>query len=360
MVYKSINLLKDKVSIDYIKQHFSQESTEKIANHLGMTSYTVRKIAKENHVHKSTVYLEKLAKEMQQKRLDWYQASIPVFKPSYLQEQLIFGSLLGDGYISRGAKRSINCHYQEHFGENQLDYRKWKLKMLEGLSFSINGNYLRSKSHPYFTDLRSNLYHDGTKTLNKHFIKKCNHIIFLASLYLDDGSLVITHVYNKKKQIVYCQPSIILYSLNFSHEENALLANHLNETFGTNFVVSGHPDGKGYLLKINKEREVRFMLNLIKPHTKNIVTMLYKTDLDEKINLQSTRIKQKYGQDIKIVASSSNRMKLYSKKEINQMINMKLNKCTDQMIADQLGRSYWSVVYKLRELRKVGASTIDN
>lgn len=64
--------------------------------------------------------------------------------------------MLGDGYISQGAERSKHYYYQEHFGESQREYREWKLKTLASLGFSISGNYLRSKSHPYFNHLYEN------------------------------------------------------------------------------------------------------------------------------------------------------------------------------------------------------------
>ncbi|WP_404454450.1 hypothetical protein [Oceanobacillus kapialis] len=47
------------------------------------------------------------------------------------------GSLLGDGYISKGANRSKNYYYQEHFGESQREYRKWKLNILRDLTLKL-------------------------------------------------------------------------------------------------------------------------------------------------------------------------------------------------------------------------------
>src|SRR5690606_28637960 len=121
--------------------------------------------------------------------------------------------------------------------------------------FTINGNFLQSPSHPYFTELYKQLYNStGEKILTKKFLSRCTHPFFLATLYLDDGSLVLSYTYNESNHTVYCHPSIILYTLNFSKEENQLLANHLNQTFRTNFVVSRHPDGKGHLLKLNKQK----------------------------------------------------------------------------------------------------------
>ncbi|GGP07379.1 endonuclease [Oceanobacillus neutriphilus] len=336
----------------YIIKNFPIKTTKEVAEYLNVTPHVIRSIAKKYSLKKSETHLAKLKLQFVEHRRKWYEANIPLFKPNKIQEQIIFGSLLGDGYISKGAQRSKNFYYQEHFGENQREYRFWKLSQLESLGFEINGNYLRSPSHPFFTKLHQLLYNGSEKILKREFLSKCLHPAFLASLYLDDGSLVLSYNYNKSKHIVYCHPSIILYTLNFNKEENHLLASHLNQTFNINFVVSGHPDGKGSLLKMNKEKEVRKFLRVIEPYSKEIPSMLYKTNMENKLNEKTEEIYERYGNDVIIKLSSSNRKKLYSNKEIETIIHLKRTGSTDQNIADNLGRSYWSVVYKIRELRK--------
>lgn len=340
--------------VEYIKEYYPTNSTQSIANELGLTVSQIRTIAKKNNVQKCKGYLMGLKKQLIVDRRKWYEANIPEMKVSFIQEQIILGSVLGDGYISRGAKRSINCYYQEHFSEKQRGYREWKLSHLKNLHFTIKGNYLRSASHRYFTKLHEKLYPHNIKTLTKDLLKQCTHPIFLSTLYLDDGSLIVSYRYNKNKQTVYCYPSIVLYTLNVTRSENELLASHLNKTFQTNFVVSGHPDGHGSLLKLNKESEVTSFLKIINPHVKNIVSMKYKTCLSENINNKKEDIKSKYGENVHIIVSSSNRRNLYSDSDITILITMKQAGATNQTIANQLGRTYWSVVYKIRELRKDG------
>ncbi|MBY0223496.1 MULTISPECIES: hypothetical protein [Sporosarcina] len=131
-----------------------------------------------------------------------------------------------------------------------------------------------------------------------------------------------------------------------------LLADHVNKTFGTNYVLSGHPDGHQYLLKLNKEQDVQYLFNVIASYVKEIDCMRYKTNLEENITLKTESLHVKYRKVIKIVISSSGRFKAYTKEEIERMIILKNTKVADQMIADELGRSYWSVVYKLKELRR--------
>jgi|GEM_PF-475601 len=346
--------MEERKIIKLIQDKFPSNRTIDVAEELNLSPYQVRTIAKKNNIVKCKKYQSQLKKQLILNRKRWYEANIPVFNPTHFQEQIIFGSLLGDGYISRGGKRSVNYYYQEHFGERQREYRLWKLKKLKDLGFSMNGNFFRSKSHPYFTSLYPLLYRNGVKSLTNDFITKCTHPIFLFTLYLDDGSLTISYSYNATSQTVYCHPRITLYTLNFTRNENVKLASHLNLTFGTNFVVSNHPDGKGSLLRINKEKDVTKLLNIIRPFVAEITSMKYKTCLVENIKRKNTNIKKKFGDNVKIKISSSDRKKMYSNEEINKITKMKNAGYTDQQIANLLGRSYWSVVYKISELRKEG------
>jgi len=305
-------------------------------------------------IKKCPKYLKQQRKNLVKHRRKWFERNTPELKPTFEQEQIIFGSLLGDGYISKGAQRSINYYYQEHFGENQKDYRKWKEEMLKDLHFKISGNYLRSPSHPYFTKLEHEIYKDNIKILSKDFLNKCTHPLFLTTLYLDDGSLTISYTFNKNKNVVYCHPTITIHTLIFTKKENLKLATHLNKTFKTNFILTRCPDGNKYLLKLNKQSEVEHLLTLIKPYTKNIPSMKYKTDVKENIRKKEKHIFEKFNKDVTIKISSSNQRRRYRKEEIDKLISLKKRGITDQAIADKLNRTYWSIVYKLSELRKAG------
>lgn len=339
--------------INYVKNYFPTQSTQSVADHLHLTASQVRTIAKKYNIKKCKIYKKKLKIQLVINRKKWYEDNIPELNLSFLQEQILLGSLLGDGYISEGAARSINCYYQEHFGEKQRGYREWKLSQLNDKHFSIKGNYLRSISHPYFTKLHAQLYQNKIKTLTQLFLKKCTHPLFLATLYLDDGSLIISYQYNKNTHTVYCHPSIVIYTLNLTREENSLLATHINKTFQTNFVVSGHPDGHKTLLKLNKESEVTHFLETINAYVKDIPSMQYKTSLKKNIAEKTEHIQERYGKDVHIRISSSNRKRHYSEEDITILMQMKKDGATDQMIADRLGRSYWSVVYKIRQLKRI-------
>ncbi|WP_153722655.1 hypothetical protein [Sporosarcina cascadiensis] len=196
-------------TISYIKQHFPTSPTNVVAKAVNLSISQVRTLAKKHNIKKCGLYKEGLKRQLVTDRGKWFENSISPFELSHYQEQLLFGSLLGDGYISTGAARSVNCYYQEHFGDGQRGYREWKLTQLHDLPFTINGNYLRSASYPYFKQLREILYRGGPKTLDKAFLDRCTHPVFLAVLYLDDGSLSVSFRFNARNQSVYCMPSIM-------------------------------------------------------------------------------------------------------------------------------------------------------
>lgn len=77
----------------------------------------------------------------------------------------------------------------------------------------------------------------------------------------------------------------------------------------------------------------------------------YKTNWAYRWHIEKLKWQKKHPR-YEILLSSRERMKPYSEEEIELMIAMKNAKQTDQAIADALGRTYWSVVYNIQDLRK--------
>lgn len=339
--------------IEYLKNHYPHQPTEEIATTLGVTKAHVHRIASRLKIRKNPEFIKELRKKLVTARREWYLSQIPILEPTLLQEQVIYGSLLGDGSLTTWAPRSEHCSYREHFSPKQLPYRRWKEQLLAPLGFHITDSFhLRSYSHPYFTNLYEHFYENGVKVIPKKLLSDMNHPIFLATLYMDDGTLSLSHRYSKKKGIVYVHPAIVLYTQNFKKEENVLLAKHLNETFETHFVLSKRPDGHQYVLKLNKVREVEHFLSIVRPYVSQITNLQYKYDLHYRLRLAQETFEKRYGKRINVVMSSSKRSAPYSKEEITKLTHLKAQGYTDREISEILNRSYWSVVYKLVVLRK--------
>lgn len=89
-------------------------------------------------------------------------------------------------------------------------------------------------------------------------------------------------------------------------------------------------------------------MQTIATYVNEIPSMGYKTDLEENIRLKTEFIIDRYGRDIKIAISSSERSKAYSSEEIDRLITFKRANIANQIIANELGRTYWSIVYNQR------------
>ncbi len=273
-----------------------------------------------------------------------------------IQQNVLTASIIGDGEITKryaGSRRKNNS-YREHFGINQKEYRDWKISFLSELLYMRpNDNVISSKSIPLFTDLFDHFYLGGSKKIPGELLQMCTLPHFLAVLYMDDGSLCINRRINHKRKSIYLTPQIYLYLQNYPLEQLEQLQLHINTTFNQNFRTSKRRDGCGYILRCTKVKETINFLKLIRPVTSSCPSMDYKTSWEWRLKYETQTLKTKFP-GYEVHSSSSDRFVNYSDFEINRLKNLKQKGMTDREIADELKRSYWSIVYKLRELRNKG------
>ena len=265
------------------------------------------------------------------------------------------GSILGDGEITKIYKNSRrrNHSYREHYGIAQEEYRKWKITFFDNLLYiTPKSCTVRSASLPLFTNLYTHFYNEhGTKQLPTLLLNSCNLPHFLAILYMDDGSLSISHRVNHQKKLIYLTPHIYLYLQCYSLEELIALNQHIKEKFGIIFHTSARKDGQGFILKTTSVKETYRFLDLIFPVADSCDSMHYKTSWTYRFAEE----KKKWNSllpDYQLVASSSERVKPYTEEEIIRLIELKEKGMTTQNIADTLQRSYWSITAKWRDINK--------
>lgn len=267
-----------------------------------------------------------------------------------LQRNILIGSLLGDGSLALYG-RSKNAYYREHGGEKQNLYRRWKAETLSDINLkyydkSIYGE-IRSQSLPMLTCLYNIFYINKIKTVTTENIKLLSHAIGLACLYMDDGTLVIDSSIRKDGKYIF--PRIAIYTLSFSKEENIILIEHIKQFFNIQFKLKTRPDGKKYIIELNKYKEVVKFIDLIKPYVSQIPCMNYKINLqdrlEKKINLL---LKEKINVKIANLNYKENK---YSDQDEIIIIQLKNQGATDKQIATLLDRSYWGVVDKIKRLR---------
>ena len=108
-----------------------------------------------------------------------------------VQEQIVLGSILGDGYL----RKKLNAHLEITHSVKQKEYVDWKYLFLKDIVLtppkSYKGNKGRvgyrfyTKSIPELTDLYSKFYKNGKKIIPEGLTLSP---LSLAVWYMDDGS----------------------------------------------------------------------------------------------------------------------------------------------------------------------------
>lgn len=215
-----------------------------------------------------------------------------------VQQNILIASIIGDGEITKLYKnnRRKNHSYREHFGVEQMEYRKWKVSFFDGLLYIIKKSHcIRSSSLPLFTKLYPLFYHDdGTKHLPLSLLLYCTLPHFLSILYMDDGSLCISSRINKRKKKIYLTPPIYLYLQCFPPHELQILQQHISTHFGITFRLSKRPDGQGMILKTTSVKDTFLFFETIAPVIHSCPSMYYKTNWKERLKTEEVKWENKF------------------------------------------------------------------
>jgi len=279
------------------------------------------------------------------------------------KRSMLLASIIGDGEITKiyhGSRRKNNS-YREHFSMNQLEYRIWKTKQLrEYFYLTQQSSCLRSKSLPLFTSLFPFFYDEtGEKHIPIDLLKYCTSFYFLLVLYLDDGSLILSKRINHRSKKIYLMPAISFYLQCYKKNELELLGHFISEQFKYELKLNKRNDGNGYILKMTKTKDVYRFLNEVKSTISNCESMRYKFDWEYRFNVEKEKLQLDYP-SYSVIETDSSRFSNYTEKEVMDIIRLKLEGQTDQAIAYYLNRTYWSVVYKIKDLRKKGCFLDNN
>jgi len=186
-----------------------------------------------------------------------------------VQEQLVFGSLLGDSYTQKNPKStSFRCTH----GIAQEKYLRLKAEILADLVASVKIStisddfgtrdriVLRTNSHKGFEDIYQIVYTDGKKKVTQEWLDSIGEI-GLCFWYLDDGCL---NIHKTKNKI-----SILLCTQGFSKDETFLIKNWLSNSWGISSNINRDEPkyaGKayGYHLNINHTNSCVFLQMIAK------------------------------------------------------------------------------------------------
>ena len=208
----------------------------------------------------------------------WHRSLIPIKQAVLLtkeQQELITGSLLGDGTMQIGSG-AINANFKVEQGLAQREYVEWKYKILKPLvstepkisyRYKESGEryekswWFRTMRHPLLTAIHTEFYRkkDGKfKKVVPINLKSHFSPLALAVWIMDDGS--------------YSRGKIDMSTYSFTLEEIRFLQKCLKDNFA---VVSKYfmDRNKGYRMYCNTT-ETKKLIKIICPHV--ISSLKYK------------------------------------------------------------------------------------
>ena len=185
------------------------------------------------------------------------------------QLQVIYGSYLGDGNISKTKKNRYRLRIRH--GEKQKEYCEWKANMfeIEKLNSIEKNGYSQKKAYVFQTkifDLEYELPKDSKNVPNWLLDKLDERGI--AIWYMDDGSIL-----KKKLKDGSISNYISIHSNNFEYKTQEKLVKKFND-YGINCNIH-KTKNKYYYLRFNKENSLK-LLELISPYIHE--SMKYKLD----------------------------------------------------------------------------------
>ncbi len=179
------------------------------------------------------------------------------FRLSDFQLEVIRGSLLGDGCLSKAKKNSLGVRFRLGHDLKQKQYLEWKASLFKNIPHSIS-NYEKSIKFdlmPLFElyPLRKEMYKGKYKFLSADFLSKLTPLS-LAIWYMDDAHLDIRDSAQTKARIVICIEKI-------QPESRVQLQNLLENRYDIQTII--RKQGGKTILSFDQKNTNKF-LSLIK------------------------------------------------------------------------------------------------
>lgn len=208
------------------------------------------------------------------------------------QQQLILGSLLGDGYCNR--KRQIikfcQCEKQKEYLEYKYSffnsdevYGIYKREYKEGyIGYSFEFPNIKHKYDTLYSYIGKYLYsNEGRKKISPSYLKELSPL-GLAIWWMDDGSLCNSKGNRWGKLCTEC----------FNYEEHILLQKYFKEKWNIDVKITKEKD-KYYFINFNATA-LRKLISIIYKYVLEVPCMVYKIDMDYKNNLNLGEFQEVY------------------------------------------------------------------
>ena len=208
------------------------------------------------------------------------------------QQQLVLGSLLGDGYCNR--KRQIikfcQCEKQKEYLEYKYSffnsdevYGIYKREYKEGyIGYSFEFPNIKHKYDTLYSYIGKYLYsNEGRKKISPSYLKELSPL-GLAIWWMDDGSLCNSKGNRWGKLCTEC----------FNYEEHILLQKYFKEKWNIDVKITKEKD-KYYFINFNATA-LRKLISIIYKYVLEVPCMVYKIDMDYKNNLNLGEFQEVY------------------------------------------------------------------
>jgi len=188
---------------------------------------------------------------------------------SYEQEQILIGTVLGDGGLYKsnknGGEYCLQISHSTKF-RKYLEHKAEKFDVFFSCIFDCfrDDSYLsifRTVYHPLFSEYAKKFYKKGFKVLPMGLVNKLDPL-GIAVWFMDDGY----YSDNGYSGVVG------LCTHNFSENENNKIAGWFNERFGIDFRVTKQREY--FYLKTGKKNNVNKFMDIVRPYI--VKSMAYK------------------------------------------------------------------------------------
>ncbi len=174
------------------------------------------------------------------------------------QRELVYGTMLGDGYISPLDTKRNSCLVMSQ-SEKQAEYLNWKAGVMrpfvvspfptvskqrgwdDGLLYSF-----RTVRHPIFTKFRKVFYPDGKKEVSRDWLNLLSPLS-IAVWIMDDGSYHYTRGY------------ITLCTNSFSYDEHLVMQTYFQEIWNIKSAIHKVKRGRQFTLVFNRPNSQRLI-----------------------------------------------------------------------------------------------------
>lgn len=181
------------VTLKELISDYKKMTNKSVSKKYKISMKAIYRILKENNINLKGYYIT-------------HYRVIQYIKRNYINKQILYGSLLGDGCVSIYLRN--NGSFAEGHCIAQKDYVLWKNKYLNIGIYENDCHIRSSRSDPWCVKLRKEFYPDGKKVVTEKILNKIDKLALLI-WYLDDGSIngdnriaIATHCFTYDEHLI--------------------------------------------------------------------------------------------------------------------------------------------------------------